>query len=526
MAKGDKITGPAAVSNRQNSSTAGDTKPTDLNFGYGERRPIDENEFKKFMDKIYKMRDFYAPSIKNYNFNEKRAKLINGPTFPEKGNFRGVSFWMFRDQRLDDNWALIYAQKFALEHRCPLYVTFFLMSHYSVAGIRQYDFMLKGLQELEKRCSKLGIQFHLKLGYAKDMIDVYCEENDIDCVVADFMPLRAPMSWIDEAGKKLRRKSIRLYQVDAHNIVPVWEAWDKMAFGATSIRPKIQYHMREFLTEFPNIEKHPYPPRKKSPPADWDKAWAHLNVDESVRPITWAQPGCEAGYRMLFEFITQRLERFVADRNTPTKHAQSCMSPYYHFGNISVQRAILLVSQDCYKEKYPESVESYIEEAVIRRELADNFCYYQPDYDNFNGAFDWAKKSLNRHRKDKREYVYSQEELQFAKTHDKAWNAAQIQMLREGTMHQYMRMYWAKKILEWTPDPEEALRIAILFNDKYQMDGRDPNGYAGCMWSIVGMHDRTFKERPVVGHIRYMTYGGCARKFDVNFYAKTYSTVP
>jgi len=513
-------------SNKKSSSSIEDEKPTDINFGFGERKPINEAEFKKFLIQMKKNKTDYAPSIEDYKFNEKRSRCINGIPAKTHGNYRGVSYWMFRDQRIDDNWALICAQKFALQHKCPLYVTFYLMSHYSVAGIRQYDFLLNGLQQVEKQCQTLGIQFHLELGYAKDLIADYCEEYEIDLVIADFCPLRDPLSWLEEAGKKLKKKNIPLYQVDAHNIVPVWITSNKLEFAARTIRPKIHNNLKEFLTEIPALEKHPYQPdRKADDPTDWDKAWSHLKVDESVRPITWAKPGTINGYRMLYEFITQRLKRFDEDRNIPTRNGLSCLSPYYHFGQLSVQRAILCLIDKSVKATASKSVDAYIEESVVRRELSDNYCFYQPDYDNYEGAWDWAKKTIEEHRRDKREHIYTQEQLQFAKTHDKLWNATQIQLLTEGKMHGYMRMYWAKKILEWTPSVEEAIRIGIFLNDKYEMDGRDPNGYVGIMWSMVGVHDRAWTERPVFGKIRYMNYNGCARKFDVDRYSKIYRSL-
>ena len=183
---------------------------SDKNFGFGERKPLDEAGFKKFMEQINRKKADYCSSILDYPFDQRRARCINGVKAKLTGNYRGVCVWMFRDQRVDDNWALIYAQKFALLHKCPLYVTFFLMSHYSVAGTRQYYFMLKGLQQVEKRCQSMGIQFHLRLGYAKDLIDEYCKTNKIDFVVADFMPLRDPTYWVEEAGRKLKKLDIPL----------------------------------------------------------------------------------------------------------------------------------------------------------------------------------------------------------------------------------------------------------------------------------------------------------------------------
>lgn len=521
--KNNKPSGPE----RSYATLSGDNKTTDPNFGFGEAKPIDERGFLQFLAGIQKARASCGQSLEWYEYNERRAKCINGLSARPNGQHKGVCYWMFRDQRIDDNWALIWAQRYALRNKCPLYVTFFLMSHYSVAGTRQYDFMLRGLQQLEKQCRNLGIQFHLELGYAKDIIDAYCERHKIDLVVADFCPLRDPMSWVQEAGHKLVKKSIPLYVVDAHNIVPTWIASDEQESLAFTIRPKIQKHLKTYLTEIPALQKHPHQPEKVAEAADWDGAWCSLNIDQSVKPVGWAKPGTMNGYRMLYQFITQRLERYSEERNIPTKHSLSCLSPYYHFGQLSIQRAILCVTEKDLRLKSPKSVDEYFEQTIIRRELSDNFCYYNPNYDNINGAPDWARKSLKEHEKDRREHLYTLEQFQFAKTHDKLWNAAQIQLLQEGKMHGYFRMYWAKKILEWTPNVEEALRIAIFLNDKYELDGRDPNGYALIMWSIAGALDRPFApDRKVVGKIRWMSYHACARKFDSDFYAKTYSQVP
>jgi len=182
-------------------------------------------------------------------------------------------------------------------------------------------------------------------------------------------------------------------------------------------------------------------------------------------------------------------------------------------GQISAQRCVLEVKE--FKSKYAKSVDAYIEEAVVRRELSDNFCYYNAKYDSLEGAAGWAQKTLEDHSKDKRPFILSEEQLETGKTHDDLWNAAQLQLVREGKMHGFLRMYWAKKILEWTTNPQEALRLAIHFNDKYSLDGRDPNGYVGCMWSIAGVHDMGWAERDVFGKIRYMNYAGCKRKFDI-----------
>jgi deoxyribodipyrimidine photo-lyase len=196
------------------------------------------------------------------------------------------------------------------------------------------------------------------------------------------------------------------------------------------------------------------------------------------------------------------------------------MSPYLHFGQLSPQR----FAWEVYNSDLPAEVrESFLEELIVRRELADNFCLYEASYDRFEGFPDWARKSLDEHRRDSREHQYSLEQFEQAKTHEPLWNACQQDLVNRGKLHGYLRMYWAKKILEWTPAPEEALEYAIKLNDTYSLDGSDPNGYCGVSWAIGGVHDRAWKERPVYGKIRYMNEAGCRRKFDVDYYLEKVS---
>ena len=225
-------------------------------------------------------------------------------------------------------------------------------------------------------------------------------------------------------------------------------------------------------------------------------------------------PG-EIAAKNKLDLLRDSLAGYDEFRNDPTKDALSNLSPYFHFGHISPQRVALGIKNSSLPE---QDKNSFLEEMVVRRELSDNFCEYEPNYDYFEGFHDWAKKTLNEHRNDEREYLYPKEQFEHADTHDPLWNAAQNQMMNKGKMHGYMRMYWAKKILEWSPNPEEAMQVAIDLNDKYELDGRDPNGYAGIAWSIGGIHDRAWFERPVYGKIRYMNYNGCKSKFNVKRY--------
>jgi len=321
-------------------------------------------------------------------------------------------------------------------------------------------------------------------------------------------------------------KDIPVIQVDAHNVVPVWAASDKQEYAARTIRKKVMMSLPVYLTDFPALEKHPHAPAKTDwpKPVDWEAAERSLEVDRSVKPVADVTPGSAAAKKMLEEFCEQRLELFAEKRNDPNVKALSGLSPYLHFGQLAAQRCALRVRQVGEKggAAAQKSVESFIEEAVVRRELSDNYCFYNKRYDSVEGAADWAQLSLAVHAPDAREHAYSREQLETAQTHDNLWNASQLQMVREGKMHGFLRMYWAKKILEWMPSPKEALATAIWLNDRYSLDGRDPNGYVGCMWSICGIHDMGWAERPVFGKIRFMNYAGCKRKLNIPMFVAKY----
>ncbi|XP_034558299.1 deoxyribodipyrimidine photo-lyase isoform X2 [Notolabrus celidotus] len=456
---------------------------------------------------------------KDVKFNKKRLRFISNNEKTKKGS-EGILYWMTRDQRVQDNWALIHAQHLAVKQSLPLHICFCLVVPKSdFSTLRHYSFMLKGLQEVATESKKLDIQFHLLHGSPGDVLPSFVSDHSFGAVVTDFCPLREQMQWLEDVQKKLS-KDIPLIQVDAHNIVPCWIASPKQEYSARTIRGKITKLLPEYLIDFPPVEKHPYTATRTAKPIEWDETLASLKVDRSVEETAWAKPGTKAGMAMLESFIDVRLKLFDTKRNDPNFQALSQLSPWIRFGHLSAQRVALQVQQSGKKAAMP--VGSFIEELVVRRELTDNFCFYNKKYDCVEGAYEWAQKTLKDHAKDERPYIYSREQLEKAKTHDKLWNAAQYQMVSEGKMHGFLRMYWAKKILEWTPSPEEALSIALYLNDRYELDGQDPNGFVGCMWSICGIHDQGWGERAIFGKIRYMNYKGCQRKFDVAGFEKKY----
>jgi deoxyribodipyrimidine photo-lyase len=432
----------------------------------------------------------------------KQSKVRKGP----------ICYWMSRDQRTRDNWALLYAQELSLEKKTPLLVVFCLVPHFLQATLRQYAFIIKGLKEVEEFLERKSIPFYCLQGEPKDQVPQFVRQVEASCLITDFDPLRIKKDW---KVTVVRNIDIPVLEIDAHNIVPCWIASPKQEFGAYTFRPKVQRLLDDFLEEFPALKKHPIPWKETSSSIHWDQLLQKLPVDPFVSEVSWIIPGEKAALQGLKKFIQYRLPYYHQKRNDPNQKGQSDLSPYLHFGQISAQRIALEVQKAGVTQ---EPKKAFLEELIIRRELSDNFCYYNPAYDQAEGFPQWAQKTLRDHRSDPRVYLYSLDQLEKARTHDPLWNAAQREMIQTGKMHGYLRMYWAKKILEWTEFPEEALKRTIYLNDKYELDGRDPNGYTGIAWSIGGVHDRAWGERPVFGKIRYMSYQGAKSKFDVGSY--------
>jgi len=485
-----------------------------------------------------------AKSVMDFKrFKPDRVKvLIDGGNQKNKAaaaaGGKSVVYWMHRDQRVQDNWAMLYAQKLALENGAPLHVASLLTATWPRdpgATFRSYSFCIGGLKEVEAECRDLNIAFHVLTSEADDddgkvrpLLKLLCD-LDVGWLVADMSPLRPHRNMLASLRKAVQGgqeaaasfvKGFSLYQVDARNIIPVWTTSQSQEKGAFTIRSKVMSRLNDYATEFPPVVNHPHRVVGSSPaPVDWERVAGSLSMDQSVKPVEWAVPGAKAGLQTLANFVSSRMGDFGEFRNDPNADAQSNMSPWFHFGQVSPHRALLYIRQHC--DTNSDSVIGFIEQLTVRRELGDNFCYYSGgggNYDRLEGAPDWAKKTLNEHRYDKRSHTYSLEEFEKAATHDRLWNAAQQQLLQVGKIHGYMRMYWAKMILQWTSSPEEAMKIAVYLNDHYSLDGCDANGYNGIMWSIGGIHDKSFHEQPVFGKVRGMSYNGCTKKFDVGQY--------
>ena len=440
-------------------------------------------------------------------FDIRRSKKLNAINY-SGGN---VVYWMQRDRRFHNNWALIHAQNIAIKYKVPLTVFYSLNGNFANANPRQYGFLLRGLSETIEVFKKHNIPFHLRRGDVLTSLHNYISSSNTGYLITDFSPLKV---YKKRLNKIIEDIEIPVDMVDAHNIVPAWIASDKQEFAAHTIRRKIHILLDSFLHSFPKVISHPFNVNIEHETIDPDAILRELQIDNSVQEVNWINPGENEGKRSLKTYLNERMDVTGESRNDPNKDSLSNLSPYIHFGQLSAQEIALQViaTEDSVGK------DTFLEQLIVRRELSDNFCYYNDDYDSFNGFHSWAQKTLNEHREDQREYLYSSSEFENANTHDKLWNAAQHQMMVSGKMHGFMRMYWAKKILEWSEDPEAALQIAIDLNDKYELDGRDPNGYTGIAWSIGGIHDRPWFERPVFGKVRYMNYNGCKRKFDVNKY--------
>jgi deoxyribodipyrimidine photo-lyase len=388
---------------------------------------------------------------------------------------------MSRDQRISDNWALVHAQDLATETQSPLLVAFVLAPVFPGAGWRAYDFMLGGLADVPPACTRRNLGFELLMGDPGRVLPRLLSRIRAGALVTDFDPLRVKREWRKAVAAAVH---VPFHEVDAHNIVPCRVASQKAEYGAYTLRPRLRRLIPDFLTPIPAVRRHPVKPASPAPDVDVERALRWLAPDRTACPVSWLLPGEKAADSALADFLTRRLARYATARNDPNADGQSGLSPYLHFGHLSAQR-VATAARDA--DIPQESRDAFLEELVVRRELSDNFCFYNPDYDRVEGFPAWARKTLGQHAADARTWLYDRQSLQTGRTHDPLWNAAQAQMVRTGKMHGYLRMYWAKKLLEWTPTPTVALEMANTLNDIFELDGRDPNGYTGTAWAIGGV---------------------------------------
>ena len=422
-----------------------------------------------------------------------------------------VLYWMQASQRAECNHALEYAVQTANRLRKPLLVFFGITDSFPEANERHYRFMIEGLRETQAALERRGVRMIVRHVSPPDGAAEL--SRDAALAVVDAGYLRIEREWRKQLADCA---ACPLVQVETNVVVPVQEAYGKEAFSAGVFRPRISRLLDDYLVplkpvkpvieslslKLPSLELH-----------DIDTVMARLSIDRSVAPVSTFCGGASHARRLLRQFIDNKLDRYAADRNNPALDSLSHMSPYLHFGQISPLQIALEVIRSG-----KAAVHTYLEELIVRRELSMNFVHYNLRYDSFDGLPEWCKRELIVHAKDKREQVYTLEQLEAAQTGDPYWNAAQNEMICTGKMHGYMRMYWGKKLLEWVRPPQEAYRIALHLNNKYELDGRDANGFTGVAWCF-GKHDRAWASRPVFGKVRYMNAAGLKRKFDADAYA-------
>jgi deoxyribodipyrimidine photo-lyase len=438
-----------------------------------------------------------------------RIKHLNKKPIADK---KYVLYWMQQAQRSEYNHALEYAIEQANQLNKPVIVYFGLTDNFPEANERHYYFMLEGLRETHNALAARGIQMVVQHGSPE--IVAARLARDACLVVADRGYLRIQRQWRSYVAE---HAPCTVVQVETDVIIPVETVSTKEEYAAATIRNKIHKHLDGFLipvrkTTVKKSSRHLK--FKQFSIDDIEKTVQRLKIDHSVKQVAEYHGGTSNAKRILRQFIRNKLDSFAGDRNDPSKAILSSMSPYLHFGQISA----LYIARQVHASQ-SKGMEAYSEELIVRRELSMNFVFYNAHYDKFKCIPDWAQKTLKQHAKDRRPYNYSLKQLENAATHDQYWNAAQQEMVHTGKMHGYMRMYWGKKIIEWTRTPEEAFKTALYLNNKYELDGRDPNGFTGVAWCF-GKHDRPWPERKIFGKIRYMTADGLKRKFNIEEYVE------
>lgn len=446
---------------------------------------------------------------------EERVSLLNNRRPNPQARY--VLYWMQMTKRAHHNYALNFAIQRANEFNLPLVVCEGLKYYYPWASDRLHTFILEGVEEKRREFEKLGIRylFYLQKDKSDPKQTVAKLAVEAALIVTDDFPCFIIPGHNAGVAEKA---SIPVYAVDSNGIIPM-SKFEKEEYAAYTIRPKIKRFLPEYLKPFRQEKLNIRTPdfHLDCPDTEIDdiaKLVAACDIDHTVKASPFYRGGTANGRKRLKLFVNEILQRYDTDRNKPDKDGSSRLSPYLHFGFLSALEIAAAV-QDA--DAPAESKDAYLEELIVRRELSFNFTRHNPDYDSLKALPDWAHKTMREHIKDKRETIYSLEELEAAQTHDPLWNAAQREMVVTGGMHNYVRMLWGKNVIAWTRSYEEAFAVLEHLNNKYCLDGRDPNSYAGILWCF-GKHDRPWMERPVFGTIRYMTSGSTGKKFNAKKY--------
>lgn len=428
---------------------------------------------------------------------------------------RYVLYWMQEAQRIEFNQALFVAMHTANKHDLPLVILFVIKKDFKDAFRRHYVFMLEGILSLKKAFEKLNISFIIEIGDFLDTLTNYIK--DAACLIMDKSYLTHLVQVKSQVANAALAQKCLSIMVETEVIVPVRKASTKLEYSARTLRPKLLKQVDFYLEDF-TLPKLKESIDLKNPYKDYtlEDFLREINPSKAIKETPYFKGGYDEASKRLKNFIDQNLKDY--GNNDPSLGHISTLSPYLHFGQISPNEIYQTI--EAYKDTYPNAVENYLEQLLVRRELAFNFVSYQKGYDDFDHMTDsWAYETMKIHLGDKREYIYTIDELKAAKTHDPYFNAAMNEMVKTGFMHNYMRMYWGKKIIEWSPSYKLAYETIKTLNDSYFYDGRDPNSYASIAW-LFGKHDRAWTEREIFGKLRYMNANGLKRKFNIEAYVE------
>jgi len=448
-----------------------------------------------------------------------QARVLVRRAGPPRNNAKCVVYWMQRAQRILDNPALDIAIEAANMLGLPVVVYFQVIPNYPNANLRHYHFLHQGLRDVAEDAAERGVGFVLRRTN-ESTLEGFLEEVEAALLIGDENPCREPERWRKVLAKRLK---IAYWTVDADVVVPSG-IFNRSFVLLHHFRPHLRTEIPKHLVAQVNANPlHSFLQAKAlaSYPLDKDITAGFKQLDRSIGPVDSSTGGTHAAMKRLKDFVNVELKDYETKRNHPELSGTSRLSPWLHFGNIGPITIALAVNKAVAEGKASATAgEKYLDELIGWRELAVLFVRHEPNYDNWECAAPWARQSLVEHTADPRPHRYSLQQLERAETADDLWNAAQRQMVDTGWMHNYMRMYWAKKILEWAPDPARAFEWAVTLNDRYELDGRDPNGYAGIAWAIVGRHDRPWFNRPVFGLVRPMSGAATAKKFDAEAYIR------
>jgi deoxyribodipyrimidine photo-lyase len=452
---------------------------------------------------------------------QERVRSLNDLPVQKDGGY--VLYWAQMNRRASCNFGFNLAAELANTYRKPVLVYEGLTCSYPAANDRLHTFILEGVPENAKRFREAGAAylFHLRRRQSDANNALLEVAKKAVAVVTDDYPAFVSAKWNPSAAKKVPCPYL---VVDSSCIVPMG-VLEKREYAAYTIRPKITKLLPKYLVPFEPIEieqrwKGLEPWRElhtEVTEGAIEELVASCEIDHTVRPSTSFVGGTHNAERLLQRFLDKNLHHYGSARNEPSEHATSNMSPYLHFGHISALELALTVKQHAAEHKLSSA--EYLEELIVRRELAFNYAKHVERPESMCNLPDWAKATLRKHAMDERNPVYTREQFERAETHDPLWNAAQKEMLLRGKIHGYYRMYWGKKIIEWSETCQTALETMIYLHDRYALDGRDPNTYTNILWCF-GLHDRPWTERPIFGQIRWMSFDGMKRKTDVEAYRK------